>query len=105
MIKASLPPVKISLAFLSVILLIGTAFSSSAATSIGASFVGRGSGLPNGQAVLKAGDSAGVVPQQHWNNVFENDTTFQGQSGNLSDSAGNWTSVVLIYEGSDAWFS
>jgi len=84
---------------LSAVLLIGTAFSSSAATSIGASFMGRGSDQP-----LAPSDSAGVVPQIHWNNLPD-DGTFKGSGGSLIDSAGNFTAVTLIYEGSDSWNS
>jgi len=84
---------------LSAVLLIGTAFSSSAATSIGASFMGRGSDQP-----LAASDSAGVVPQIHWNNLPD-DGTFKGKASSLIDSAGGFTAVTLFYEGSDSWNS
>src|SRR6266446_2379280 len=80
-------------------LLVGVANSSWAATSIGTSFIGRGSDQP-----LSPSDSAGVVPQIHWNNIPD-DGTYKGKAGNLIDSAGNFTAVTLIFEGSDSWNS
>jgi len=94
MIKAPQHFFRIFLAGLSAMLLIGTAFSSSAATSIGTKFMGRGSDQP-----LAPSDSAGVVPQIHWNNLPD-DGTFKGKASSLIDSAGGFTAVTLRNSGS-----
>jgi len=83
-------------------LLLGAASSSSAATSIGASFVGRGATPAD---ILAPSDSAGVVAQSNWYNVFDDGSTFKGTTASLLDSAGNFTSVKIVYDASDSWNS
>src|ERR1041385_8022713 len=82
--------------------LIGATSSSSASTSVGASFVGRNA---NPADVLAPTESAGVVPQTNWNNVCDDGSTFKGASIPLVDNAGNFTAVQLIYDCSDSWSS
>src|SRR5947207_2487307 len=81
-------------------LLVGVASSSRAATSIGTSFVGRGATPAD---VLAPGETAGAVPQSSWNNIYDDGSTFKGSAGSLSDSAANFTGVILLYDCSDSW--
>src|SRR5215831_13853867 len=83
-------------------LVLGAAASSWGATSIGASFVGRNATPAD---LLLPTDSAGVVPQASWNNIYDDGTTFKGNSGPLLDSGGNATAVEIIYDASDSWSS
>jgi len=71
-----------------------------AGTSVGVSFIGRGSD----QRLTRA-DLAGVVQQGFWNNVHDDGTTFKGTTPGLLDSAGNFTDVKVIYDCSDSWNS
>jgi len=89
------------LAILSAGFLVATISSSSAATSIGASFIGRGADPGD---ILSTTESAGVVPQIHWNNI-DSGTTFKGTSQSLTDSGFNFTDVKIIYDASDSWNS
>src|SRR5882724_6199755 len=92
---------KLPLVILSAGFLIGTNSPSSAATSIGASFIGRGADPAD---ILAPSESAGVVPQTQWNNV-DSGATFKGTSVSLLDSAGSFTDVKIIYDCSDSWNS
>src|ERR1051325_3970084 len=83
-------------------LLAGAVNSSSAATSIGASFVGRNATPAD---VLAPDESTGVVAQPNWNNVFDDGSTFDGTTASLTDSAGNFTAVKIVYDASDSWSS
>ena len=106
----SLPPsvlrsIKLPLALLSASVLLGTMSSSSAATSIGASFIGRNTDAAStATAVLAPSESAGVVPQTQWNNI-DSGTTFKGISASLLDSGAGFTAVRIIYDCSDSWNS
>jgi len=71
-----------------------------AQTSIGGSFIGRGA-----DDSLAPADSAGVIPQTQWNNIFDDGNTFKGTSDTLKDSAGNFTAVRIIYDCNDSWNS
>ena len=93
---------KLTLAILFVGFLIGATSSSWAATSIGASFVGRNADPADLLAPL---DSAGVVPQASWNNVRDDGSSFSGTTSSLLDSAANFTGVKIIYQCSDSWSS
>jgi hypothetical protein len=95
-------PIRTALVVIGTSLLIGAASSSSAATSIGASFVGRNATPAD---VLAPTDSAGVVAQSNWYNVFDDGSTFDGTTAGLMDSAGAFTSVKIIYDASDSWSS
>src|SRR5437588_7448750 len=76
--------------------------SSFAAASIGLSFVGRNATPAD---VLAPTDSAGVVAQTNWNNIFDDGSTFKGTVNSPLDSAGNFTAVSLIYDANDSWSS
>src|SRR5438094_812346 len=93
-------PIKTTLVIFS--LVVAAANSSSAATSIGASFVGRNATPAD---VLAPTDSTGVVAQQNWYNVFDDGSTFKGATASLMDSAGNFTSVKIVFNASDSWSS
>src|SRR4051812_42888281 len=96
---------KLPLAILSAGFLLGTASSSSAGTSIGVSFIGRNDTADHtAAAILGPNDSAGVVPQTHWNNV-DSGSTFKGTSQSLTDSGFNFTDVKIIYDANDSWNS
>jgi len=69
--------------------------------SIGASFAGDGDGIATWQ--LAPTDSAGVVPQTHWNNISTTPTGNVGISDPLFDSAGNLTAIQLQFDANDAW--
>src|SRR5437016_11028850 len=83
------------------VLILAASSSQAATTSIGASFVGRGADPAD---LLAPADVAGVAPQANWNNLRD-DGVFKGQAGALIDSAGNLTSIALIYDCSDSWNS
>ncbi len=77
-------------------LLVGAAGSSRGGTSIAVNFSGRGVNNDFGTgAFLATGETAGVVPQVHWNNVDVNggnpDT---GTTLGLFDSGYNFTTAV-----------
>src|SRR6266850_119196 len=92
---------KLPLVVLSAGFLIGANSSSLAATSIGASFIGRGADPAD---ILAPSESAGVVPQTQWNNV-DSGGTFKGTTIPLVDSAANFSAVRIIYDCSDSWNS
>jgi len=73
--------------------------ASAFAASIGANFLGDGSGGTS----LSPTDSAGVVAQVNWNNVNSVATGNVGVSSPLTDNAGNITGVLLEFNGNDAW--
>jgi len=95
-------------AALTLCLLVGAVSSSSAGTSIAVNFSGRGvGGNATAGAFLATTETAGVVPQLHWNNIdiqgnppFANVTTL-----GLLDSGYNFTGVRLIFDASDSWSS
>src|SRR5438034_1059758 len=84
-----------------------------AATTIGVNFQGRTStGSNPGTTPLAAGDTAGVVPQQNWNNVDDAHnaagtiTGFSAEKGTtapLTDSTGAATPVTLTFAANDSW--
>src|SRR5262245_54374638 len=86
---------------LSAALMLGASNAGWAANSIGASFIGRGADPAD---ILNPTNSAGVVPQTHWNNV-DSGTTFKGTTLSLIDSADTFTGVKIIYDCSDSWNS
>src|SRR5881409_2364230 len=92
-------PCRTTLVMIGIALLVGATSSSSAATSIGASFVGRNATPAD---VLAPSESAGVVAQSNWYNVFDDGSTFKGTTASLLDSAGNFTSVKIVYDASDS---
>jgi len=94
--------VSVAIAVIGASVLIGAVSSSSAATSIGASFIGRNATPADN---LAPGDSAGVVPQANWNNVADDGTTFKGSTLPLLDNSGNFTAVQIVYDCSDSWSS
>jgi len=69
-----------------------------AATSFGASFLGR-----NAATVLYRDEVAGFVPQPNWNNIPGE--PFTGVTVPLVDSTGAFTAVTLDYTASDSWSS
>src|SRR5436190_15748435 len=81
--------------------LIGATCSSSASTSVGASFIGRNATPADN---LDPSDLAGVVPQTNWNNI-DSGTTYKGATTPLLDNAGNFTAVQIVYDASDSWSS
>src|SRR5882672_11360819 len=93
--------IKVPLIIASATCLIGAATSSWAATSVGGSFIGRGADPAD---ILAPTESAGFVPQTHWNNI-DSGGTFKGTSQSMIDSAGNFTAVRIIYDASDSWNS
>src|SRR5438477_4281505 len=93
-------PIKTTLVLIT--LVVAAANSGSAATSIGASFVGRNATPAD---VLAPTDSTGVVAQQNWYNAFDDGSTFKGATASLMDSDGNFTSVKIIFNASDSWSS
>src|SRR5882672_2941083 len=93
--------IKVPLIIASATCLIGAATSSWAATSVGGSFIGRGADPAD---ILAPSESAGFVPQTHWNNI-DSGGTFKGTSAPMIDSAGNFTAVRIIYDASDSWNS
>src|SRR5712671_5802037 len=96
---------KLPLVILSAGFLIGGNSSSLAATSIGASFIGRNDTADHtAAAVMAPSDSAGVVPQTQWNNI-DSGSTFKGISSTFLDSGAGFTAVRIIYDCSDAWNS
>jgi len=83
-----------------------------AAMTIGANFQGRTSTDPTPATTpLAAGDTAGVVPQQNWNNVDNaygaGLATFvranNGTTAPLTDSTGAATTVTLTFAANDSW--
>src|SRR5258708_23323257 len=101
--QSVLSRLKLPLAILSAGLLIGTASSSLAGTSIGIRFQGRGA---DGNPVppLLPTESAGVVPQTNWNNI-NSGGTFKGTSQTMTDSSYNFTDVRVIFDANDSWNS
>src|SRR5712671_6035685 len=90
--------------------LIGSVVSSRGGTSIAVNFSGRGVGNDAAAgASLTTSESAGVVPQIHWNNIDVRSTGagngFTGKTLGLLDSAYNFTAVKVIYDASDSWSS
>jgi hypothetical protein len=73
--------------------------TSAYAASIGASFVGDGSG----GTTLAPTDLAGIVAQTNWNNISSISTGNVGISGTLLDHGGNSTAVQLQFIANDAW--
>ena len=87
-------------------LLVGAASSSRGGTSLAVNFSGRGvNNDGNTGAFLDTTETAGVVPQQHWNNVDINtfSPVLSGTTVGLIDSGYNFTGVRLIYDSSDSW--
>ena len=82
-----------------------TSSNSFAGTSIGVNFSGRGVNNDFGTgAFLSTAETAGVVPQAHWNNVDVNGgSPDSGTTLGLFDSGYNFTGVKLIYDASDSW--
>ena len=93
MLKSSI--LKLGLPVVSALLL-----AVAARADIGVNFLGRGwANTP-----LGAGETAGVLPQQNWNNQpTDNNTT--ATTGNLNDHAGAATGVTLSYAANDNWNS
>jgi hypothetical protein len=85
------------------ILLVGVVSSSKGGTSIGANFIGRDNNGVN--YPLGSGETAGVVPQNWWNNIDSGGSTFTGTGPMMLDSAGTFTAVQVIYEACDSWNS
>jgi concanavalin A-like lectin/glucanase superfamily protein/Big-like domain-containing protein len=98
--KVSIRPA-VSFLLISASVLLGSAGSVLAGTSIGVSFIGRGADPDD---LLSLSDVAGVLPQAYWNNVDSQDT-FKGSSGPLTDSTGHPTGVTITYDASDSWVS
>jgi len=92
-------PIRAVFVMVAASLVAGATSSSWAATSVGASFVGR-----NAADILAPSESAGAVPQTNWFNVPD-DGTFKGTTASLTDSAGNVTSVKILFDASDSWSS
>jgi len=73
-----------------------------AAQSIGIDFQGRAnSGSP--VAPMAATESAGVVPQTHWNSVDDQAQNNTGTSSPLNDSTGAATAVTVSFNANDSW--
>src|SRR5581483_820166 len=70
-------------------------------------FLGRdeagSNNAPNPQ--LDSTETAGVVPQQYWNDVADYNFTppEQGSVSDLSDSTGNDSGITLIFDCNDSW--
>lgn len=92
---------KLPFVVISACLLVSAAVSSRAVV-IGTSFVGRGGG-PG--AIMLPTDTAGVFAQTNWNNIDSGDPVVDGISLAQIDGDGNFTSVKVIYDGSDSWNS
>src|SRR5438552_17650587 len=77
-----------------------SATAANAATSFGASFLGRGA-----TTILYRDETAGFVPQANWNNINSGDPPVPGVSAPLVDSTGAFTDVRVIYQANDSWNS
>src|SRR6185436_10709693 len=88
---------------LSIVALVAGLASQTWAASVGGNFQGRG-----GDAApvpgLAPSETAGVLPQSHWNSIDSN-PNFTGTTAPLVDDSGNFTAVRIIYDCSDSWNS
>jgi hypothetical protein len=100
----------LSTSALALVLMFGAAHSSRGGTSVAVNFSGRGvNNDQNTGAFLTTAETAGVVPQAHWNNVDISGgafgSPFVGTTTGLIDSGYNFTGVRVIYDASDSWSS